>query len=135
MASGDAIGGQPITTVAGGVTAGIIGTPVQLSYLLLDAVDVSGAQNGVWVDCREYISAVVAFSGIATLAIITIEGNNDLVRPGNGTHGSALGNNTAGTNSPAITVTSLPRWLKAHLTTLGTGTVTVTATLRGSAQT
>jgi hypothetical protein len=117
MASGD------ITHVAAG----------SMGALLLDAVDGTALNNGVWVDCREYHSGTVTVSGVATLAVLTIYGSNALARPLDTLNSGTItvtGNPTSAATNPTVPIPVLPRWIKCGITTVGTGTVSATLNVR-----
>jgi hypothetical protein len=104
-----------------------------LNALLLDAADGTALNNGAWVDCREYNAGTVTVDGVATLAVITIYGNDGLARPLNTLNTgpiSTTGNPTTAATNPTVPIMILPRWIKAGITTVGTGTITVTLCAR-----
>jgi len=108
-------------------------TTRQMSALLLDAADGTQLNNGAWVDCGAYAIGAVSVDGVATLAVITIYGSSAVNKPSNATNTgtiSVTGNPTTAATNPTVPIPALPRWIKAGITTVGTGTVTVTFTGR-----
>ena len=110
-----------------------VATTRSMSALLLDAADGTQLNNGAWVDCRDYGIGAVSVDGVATLAVITIYGSSALNRPSNATNTGSIsvtGNPTTAATNPTVPIPALPRWIKAGITTVGTGTITVTFTAR-----
>lgn len=111
--------------------------PTQGSFgaLLLDAVSGGSANDGAWVDCMEFTSGTVVVTGAATTTVATVNGHNgvfaaatattpaQLIAPANNVVGGVIATATAGTALHA-SVPVLPRFIKATITTTGTGTVT-----------
>jgi len=106
-----------------------------LAALLLDAADGTQLNNGAWVDCGAYGVGTVAVDGVATAAVLTVYGSNAAARPSNATNTGAInvsGNPTTAGANPTLVLAALPRWIKVGITTVGTGTITVTFTARVS---
>jgi hypothetical protein len=97
-----------------------------MGALLLDAADGTQLNNGTWVDCREYSGGIVLVSGVATLAVLTIFGQNTNARPLDTLNSGTInvtGNPTTAASNPGVIIPILPKWIKCGITTLGTGTV------------
>src|SRR5262245_7465185 len=109
-------------------------TATELDYLLLDSFAATGTGNGVWCDTKGYATGSVVITGPATTAVVEVDVSNDLARPANNTHGFTQTTLAAGVGG-YIQLTTLPRWLKARVSTSGTGTVIATAHFISSAQT
>src|SRR5262249_1895767 len=104
-------------------------TTRQMGALLLDAADGTQLNNGAWVDCGAYGIGAVSVDGVATGAVITVYGSSAATRPANATNTGTInvtGNPTTAASNPAILLAALPRWIKGGITTVGTGTITVT---------
>lgn|SRR5262252_1223687 len=109
-----------------------IQTAMQLGYLLLDAFNATGTGNGVWCDTKGFMSGTIVITGATGAAVVEVDVSNDLARPANNTHGMTQTTLAAGTNG-FVSLPALPRWIKARVSTLGTGTVTATANLTTAA--
>jgi len=98
---------------------------------LLDAVAATSTNNGVWIDCEDYMVGSVVTTGATGAAVTDVRAFNDagLAAPSNATAGVAIATAGAATDIQ-VQITALPRWLKASIPTLGTGTVTSIAVLR-----
>lgn len=106
-----------------------------VSFLLLDAVSGGSSNDGVWVDCRDLVSGVVVATGAATTTVCTVNASNGTVsagaiqKPVNSVVGAVV---TTGAGGAAVysNFPALPKFLKATITTTGTGTVTAILTAR-----
>ena len=91
---------------------------------LIDAL--SGTNNGVWVDTRNYatgsLDLIISASGTCQ-----IMGSDEAAKPADASDGRAIG--TAITASGIYSITELPAWLKVKVTA-NTGTVNVAGVLR-----
>jgi len=94
-------------------------------WLLLDANDATGTGNGVWVDTGVYrMDGVLEVNGIAGGTVLTISGSNDDTIPANSAHGTSLGTISA----DSVQSLAVCRFMKARVSTLGTGTVSARLT-------
>jgi len=111
----------------------LLQTPGQLSYLLLDSFAATGTGNGVWVDTKGYQSGIVVITGAATTAVVEVDVSNDATKPANANHGATHTALAAGA-SGQVTLLVLPRWVKARVSTSGTGTVIATVNFTSAVQ-
>lgn len=92
---------------------------------LLDAV--ASTSDGVWVDAMEFAEGSIDIT-ISATATVQIRGSDAATKPADNTHGNQLG--TDFTASAQASLVCAPRWLKARVSSFGSGTVTVNTTLR-----
>lgn len=99
--------------------------------ILLDAIAATGTDDGVWIDCADFETGCVTWAGGTGAAVVQVDVSNAVTKPANNTHGVTEVTSAAATDG-RVYFTSLPRWLKARISVLGTGTVTALALLRTS---
>lgn len=111
------------------MAANTAGTKVQVNdllmhYMLFDAVDATAADDGQWIDVGGYrYNASLEFVGIAGGTVFTLAGSNAKTQPANTANGTAIGGTVSADGWMALS--NPPRWLKARVTSTGTGTPSV----------
>lgn len=105
---------------------------------LIDGTAATATTNGVWVDVGKYQLGLLEGNGAAGGTVVEIDGSNNPTKPAAASNGYAIFLSTANTafvqpiapyataapdTTPATKV--MPRWIKARVTVLGTGTVSV----------
>ena len=90
--------------------------------ILLDTFDATGTGNGTWVDMGGYRKdASLEVVGIAGGTVISLYGSNLATCPAAATNATLIGTISA----DAVQSLSVCRWMKARVSTTGTGTVSV----------
>jgi hypothetical protein len=92
---------------------------------LIDAA--TALADGVWIDTMDFAEGSIDIT-ISATATVQIRGSDAATQPADNTHGNQLG--TDFTASGQASLVCAPRWLKARVSSFGSGTVTVNATLR-----
>lgn len=100
-------------------------TPRLAQWTLIELA--AGTGNGTWIDPDVYQegSISVTITGVAT---VKVTGSDEVVQPASATHGNQIGNDITGSGMFDLQRTS--RYIKARVTSFGSGTITVKATLR-----
>lgn len=94
-------------------------------YLLIDAV--SATSDGVWIDTADFPDGSIEVT-IATTATVQIRGSEAATQPAAATSGNQLGSDITATAT--FDLTNAPKWIKAKISSWGSGAVTVKVTLR-----
>jgi hypothetical protein len=92
---------------------------------LIDAA--AGTADGVWIDAMDFAEGSLDVT-ISATATVQIRGSDAATTPADNTHGTQIGSDI--TSSSQASIVCCPRWLKARVSSFGSGTITVTATLR-----
>lgn len=101
-----------------------------LQITLVDAA--TGTTNGQWVDVIDYAEGSIHVAGIST-ATVQLRGYTiGTSLPANSVQGFQLGSNITATadNQAAISLSTMPRFLKAIVSSYTSGTITVAAIVR-----
>lgn len=92
-------------------------------WVLLDAL--GATSDGQWVDFQGFSKASleVAIGAITLGNVVKLRGSNALTRPANTSHGEQIGGDI--TSDGIVDVDTPVRWIKAYISTYGSGTLTV----------
>lgn len=110
----------------------ILKLPSGHHYTLLDSI--AAVNDGVWISAFQFRSGYLHFVTVGASVALTVQvrGSNAPTCPASSAHGAQIGSDQAFTSATEtlLSIDNCPRWLKARVSALTAGTVSVYAMFR-----